>query len=284
VTRATREAGVIARCESSDGVVVRSVTTDEMSACQALYVKVMHLQPGDGGINGRLLSAIQANGGLVLGAFADDELIGFTYSFIGRDPGSSAGEVYQYSQLAVVAPEWQGHGVGRRLKYAQRDACLDLGIARMRWAFDPMKTRNGHFNLSVLGARVIRFVPAMYGERGFGEDSAHSTTDRFVVQWDLDQRSTAREFTLSEPVARTAGFAATLRRENDVLVTVPSDWASLRAEYEWPQAERLMREFRTVFADILSTGRIGVRCDIVTEGIAAYQFVTPTKMHAGGRS
>jgi predicted GNAT superfamily acetyltransferase len=252
---------------------IRNVRVDQMAACQALYASVMQLQPGDGGINARLLSAVQANGGLVLGAYVDDELVGFTYSFVGRDVQSPGSAVYQYSQLAVVAPSWQGRGVGRRLKFAQRDACLALGMTHIRWAFDPMKSRNGHFNLSVLGARVVKFVPAMYGERGFGDDDHGHNIDRFIVDWDLLHPSNAPEFVIAESVALSTGFPASIRRENDLIVPVPSDWARFRAEHEWPRAERLSSEFRAIFSNILASGWVGVRCDVIGAGLAAYQFV-----------
>jgi predicted GNAT superfamily acetyltransferase len=259
---------------AEDVLVIRNVRVDQMPECQALYANVMHLQPGDGGINARLLSAVQANGGLVLGAYAEGELVGFAYSFVGRDAHTPSDPVYQYSQLAVVAPTWQGRGVGRRLKYAQRDACLAAGITRMRWAFDPMKTRNGHFNLSVLGARIMKFVPAMYGERGFGDGAVGNTTDRFVVEWDLEHPSPAPAVDIPESVARRARFAKILRHDGSLFVPIPADWTRFRAEREWPQAERLVADYRSVFSEVLASGWVGVRCDPVSDDKAAYRFVS----------
>jgi predicted GNAT superfamily acetyltransferase len=45
----------------------------------------------------------------------------------------------------------------------------------MRWTFDPYAVRNAHFNLTVLGATGIRFLPDYYGK----------DTDRVLVSWDL---------------------------------------------------------------------------------------------------
>ena len=46
----------------------------------------------------------------------------------------------------------------------------------MRWAFDPAIARNAHFNLDVLAARGRWFHPDFYGP----------SSDRMVVEWDLD--------------------------------------------------------------------------------------------------
>jgi len=60
-----------------------------------------------------------------------------------------------------------------------------LGVTRMYWTFDPLVSRNAHFNLTRLGAHVVEYVPDMYGgdtnsvlHRGVG-------TDRFIVAWDI---------------------------------------------------------------------------------------------------
>ncbi|WP_392970909.1 hypothetical protein [Streptomyces sp. LN245] len=168
-------------------LVVRDVDGPlEMADCVALYERVMGLRPADGSLNPRLLTALQDNSGLVVGAYLGEALVGFTYSFLAREPGADGQDprLYQYSQLAVVAHERQGLGIGRLLKLGQRDRCLAEGTTLIRWAYDPMQTRNAHFNLDVLGAVVDAFKPAMYGASGFGAATGEST-DRFIVSWHL---------------------------------------------------------------------------------------------------
>ena len=124
-------------------------------------------------LNTRLLSAVLRNGGTALGVVEGDTLLGFAVGFCGMDGGC----LYHYSQTAAVAPEHRGRGLGRRLKLAQAGAARAAGASRMRWSFDPAVTRNGHFNLDVLGATGRWYVDDFYHRPG---------TDRVVVDWDLE--------------------------------------------------------------------------------------------------
>ena len=258
----------------ADDLVVRDVCAPlEMKACEELYRGVMRLRPGDGGINPRLLIALQHNGGYVVGAFAGPKLVGFVYSFLGIDRSATGTSVvYQYSQLAVVAPDRQGQGIGRQLKHAQRDRCLRDGIGLMRWAFDPLKTRNAHFNLDVLGAHITALIPAMYGARGFGADG-EDESDRFIVDWHL-----------ARPVAPAHALPATSPRwwpgrcvpdGDDLLIAAPARWDRHRTHTGTAEASRLRGELRTTFAATLESGRVGVSCQRISADVAVYRFAPP---------
>ncbi|MEW1956687.1 GNAT family N-acetyltransferase [Kineococcus sp. NPDC059986] len=147
-------------------------TAELVDAACALYREV--LAAGEPGVelNPRLLAALGRNGGSVVGLREEDRLVAFAYGFPARD---GSGE-YHWSQSAAVAADAQGRGLGRRLKQAQADVVRATGTHRMRWAFDPGKGRNAHFNLDVLGARGRWYVDDFYRRPG---------TDRVVVEWDL---------------------------------------------------------------------------------------------------
>jgi predicted GNAT superfamily acetyltransferase len=273
-------------------VTVRDVRGQaEMSACCALYRSVMALGPGDGSINPRLLTGIQHNGGHVVGAFLGPRLVGFAYSFLGRDPARPTA-LYQYSALAVVAEGMQDRGIGRRLKLAQRERCLADGIERMRWAFDPFKTRNAHVNLDVLGGEVIAFNPAMYGARGFGADR-EDESDRFVVEWPLARTGPAPTWPAPAPAPPPATAPAPASREwregdvvadgDHVLIAVPAQWDRRRAELGGTAAAALRRDVRASFAEALAAGRVGVSCVRVGPDLAVYRFVPrdPSRQQGG---
>ncbi|GID27907.1 hypothetical protein Abr02nite_28900 [Paractinoplanes brasiliensis] len=156
----------------------------EWSAASALYRAVFGYTEPEFGISPRLLAALHENSGSVIGAFDGEAMVGFCYGFTAVD----GGEIYHYSQAAVVARRAQGLGIGRRLKFAQAQAARATGARTMRWTFDPYALRNAHFNLAVLGATAIRFLPDYYDD---------GSSDRLLVSWDLhtpaERRSPADE-------------------------------------------------------------------------------------------
>ncbi|MFJ5521208.1 hypothetical protein ACIQB4_29750 [Streptomyces griseoluteus] len=249
-----------------------------MADCVALYERVMGLRAGDGSLNPRLLTALQDNSGLVVGAYLGEALVGFTFSFLAREQGArgQGARLYQYSQLAVVAPERQGLGIGRLLKLGQRDRCLAEGTTLIRWAYDPLQTRNAHFNLDVLGAVVEAYKPAMYGTSGFGA-AAGESTDRFIVSWHLD--------TPARPQAPAPGpppggwdIGRVYDDGDDRIVVLPDDWRRLRADAGPEHAARLRGRLTETFARLLAD-RTAVSCVRLPGSLAAYRFIPRAAAH-----
>ncbi|HTL95784.1 MAG TPA: GNAT family N-acetyltransferase [Gemmatimonadaceae bacterium] len=131
-----------------------------------------------------MLKVVQRIGGIAAGAFEeDDRLVGFVFGLTGVE----GGRLVHWSDMLAVREGLRDHGIGRRLKEFQRDTVRKLGVSRIYWTFDPLVSRNAHFNLTRLGAHVVEYVPDMYGgdtnsalHRGVG-------TDRFIVAWDIDR-------------------------------------------------------------------------------------------------
>ena len=124
-----------------------------------------------------LMMVIQAEGGLVGGAYVDGRLVGYIFGFPTRDP-----QVQHSHRLAVLA-QARGLGLGVRLKLYQRDWCLARGIGHVRWTFDPLRTVNATLNIHRLGATSQTYLPDYYGEMaGINQGLA---SDRLLVDWDL---------------------------------------------------------------------------------------------------
>src|SRR5215472_15904607 len=120
-------------------------------------------------------------GGQVLGAFENGRMIGYTLAMVGlRDSVP-----YLHSHMTGVLSDYRDRGVGRMLKLFQREEALSRGIRLIQWTFDPLETRNAHFNLNRLGAIARQYLPNLYGittsplHRGM-------PTDRLVAEWILD--------------------------------------------------------------------------------------------------
>jgi len=122
-------------------------------------------------------------GGQVLGAFDGDLMVGFTKAFVGLHDHTP----YLHSHMAAVLRSHRDHGIGRQLKLSQREDALRRGIRLIEWTFDPLETKNAHFNINRLGGISRHYIPNFYGitssplHRGL-------PTDRLLVEWHLDSK------------------------------------------------------------------------------------------------
>jgi predicted GNAT superfamily acetyltransferase len=239
---------------------------EELRAAVDLYRAVLGLDAADPAVSPRLLASLRKNAGSVIGAFPGDrpdELIGFAYGFIGKDP--ETGEIYHYSQTAVVDDAWQGKGVGRALKQGQRAHVVETGVTRMRWSYDPVRASNGHFNLDVLGARGKWFVRNFYGIDDMGRDRGHAS-DRLIVEWDLvDEPCPGAVDWTPEP---TPEWGAARPHPLGLVVGVPRHWRDVAADHERAVAvrEAVSRAMETA----LSEGFVASSCRVADAGTAVY--------------
>ena len=129
-----------------------------------------------------ILMVAQRLGGVVAGAFAPDgAMLGFVFGMAGTIDGRAV----HWSDMLAVRPGARGARVGERLKYFQRDLARAAGAEAMYWTFDPLVARNAHLNLTRLGARVVEYVPNMYGDDTGSVLHAGLPTDRLIARWDL---------------------------------------------------------------------------------------------------
>jgi predicted GNAT superfamily acetyltransferase len=203
---------------------------------------------------------------VVLGTFQGDTLVGFAYGFLSRD---SDGRLYHYSQAAVVDTSWQGRGVGRSLKRAQRAVVLEQGVTRMRWAFDPLRTGNAHFNLDVLGAVGRWFERDLYGVEPGGRDAGRRS-DRLIVEWDLTQ---------DEPVGPAGDeqhpgpsrWGELVRTPDAATLALPSSRSDLTVTGP-AEFARLQDQVAAAFETMLSDGYCASSCKAVDDRTAVYRF------------
>ena len=246
-----------------------------------LYTRVFGYTAADHSLNPKLLSAIVGNGGAAVAARdAAGELVGFAYGFVGVESGVP----YLYSQAAFIDPAWQGKGVGRLLKQEQAVIARDEGLTSMRWAFDPTLARNAHFNLDVLGAHGVRFVPNYYDE---------PFSDRLIVDWPLASAAVSSSPGLpslpSFPVVDPTALGTTLPRhwgrpvgEGDVIhVPIPSDNPAKTLAPAIVQA--LRAAVAETFTELFEGGYVAESCVRVDGTSAAYVFVAAGTRDAAPR-
>ncbi|MFL6210049.1 MAG: GNAT family N-acetyltransferase [Pyrinomonadaceae bacterium] len=235
-------------------IVIRDIDGGaEMRAVEALQQEVWGLPDLDVVPLSHLVAAKMA-GGVLLGAFDHEALIGFVYGFVSHEHGTVA----HHSHMLAVKPAYRNFDLGRRLKLAQRERVLALGINLMTWTFDPLQSLNAHFNFNKLGVISDRYLVNFYGE-----DAAsflhRNGTDRLWVTWLLTSRrvngrlggtAPAPNFGRLMPLVQLGADDAP--RKNDLtdklsheqaLIEIPADINALERRnaelaFEWREATR----------------------------------------------
>ncbi|WHY83939.1 GNAT family N-acetyltransferase [Neobacillus novalis] len=120
------------------------------------------------------------HGGILVGAFAEEKLVGFSYGFAGFNNEGP----YLVSHMTGILPEYQNAGIGYHLKLKQREWAIDYGYKKIVWTYDPLEVRNGYFNVCKLGAYSKRYIPSYYGELN-DKLNKGLPTDRLLIEWDI---------------------------------------------------------------------------------------------------
>src|SRR5437899_8309723 len=192
---------------------------DEFDACIRLQRAVFGLPDLEISPRRHLIVSRMA-GGWTLGAFVEGELVGFVHHLA----AVRGNEIFGYSHMMAVAAEYQNHGIGARLKWAQRARALGEGRDFIKWTFEPMRARNAHFNLNRLGVIVREYAANFYGtdyvtnpaEKAAGVSGMDS--DRVFASWEL--RSPRVE-------ALATGAEYSLPAEPDRTIEIPADYSLL---------------------------------------------------------
>lgn len=126
------------------------------------------------------MSVHARNGGVILLAFEDEMAIGFSLSF----PALWKGRWVLWSHETAVIDQAIHQGIGYRLKLAQRARADALGYSSIVWTFDPLVSRNAHFNVNKLKAKVADFIPNCYGVMTGDQLNEGVESDRFLALWE----------------------------------------------------------------------------------------------------
>ena len=224
---------------------------EQFDRCAALQQVVWGSGDGDA-VSRRIFTVVSHIGGQVLGAFDGDRLVGFAFAL----PGYRDGRAYLHSHILAVLPEYRNAGIGRRLKFAQRDDAIARGLDLMEWTFDPLEIKNAHLNIARLGAVVRRYHPNLYG---FSSSPLQGglPTDRLYAEWWLGS-------------PRVKGL---LRGEVLPAQAIEQRIAVPRAIYEWKQdpyrrnlAEAVQSGNREAFASAFEHGLTFVGYERDSEG------------------
>jgi predicted GNAT superfamily acetyltransferase len=227
---------------NADIQIRECLSLDELKACVQLQREVFALPDLEISPVRHLIVTKNA-GGFTLGAFADDELVGFVLSV----PAFLRGEKAFYSHMTAVWHSFQSLGIGASLKWSQRERSLQEGVKFIKWTFQPVQSKNAHFNLNRLGVTIKQYSPNFYGtdystsheQNGkFGLDS-----DRLFAEWDLESE---KVFALSKKEEFVEN------RIEKLSILIPKDWNELvktNIHNAIAEQTRIKNEFEKAFAE-----------------------------------
>jgi O-succinylbenzoate synthase len=164
-------------------IVIRDVEgIVELEQVEALEQEVWGVRERDV-VPASLLIPAKEVGALILGAFAGVRLVGFAFGFLGQE----GGDLTVHSHILAVRAEYRDQNLGFRLKLAQRERALRLGVRQITWTFDPLRSRNAHLNFAKLGVLCDTYKIDFYGEQS-GSFLHQNGTDRLWVRWYIDSK------------------------------------------------------------------------------------------------
>ncbi|NJC96822.1 MAG: hypothetical protein C3F07_18180 [Anaerolineales bacterium] len=131
------------------------------------------------------------NGGLVIGAFIEEQLIGFAFGFPGIEFTPDGPRPKHCSHMLGIRPDQRDSGVGFALKRAQWQMVRKQGLDHITWTYDPLLSRNANLNIAKLGAVCNNYRRSEYGDMRDGLN-AGLPSDRFQVDWWINTRRVER--------------------------------------------------------------------------------------------
>jgi predicted GNAT superfamily acetyltransferase len=224
---------------SSNNVSIRQIETfAELRAVEELQKEVWGIPDIDVVPLTQLIAA-KAAGGVLLGAFDRETLVGFVYGFVAEEDG----EMAHHSHMLAVKHAYRNFNLGYKLKLAQREEVLAQGINLITWTFDPLQSLNAYFNFGKLGVICDRYMINFYGEEA-SSFLHQSGTDRFWVKWWLTSDRVIKRLSSNKPELENP--------TDKLLIEIPAEVNELRLEdaIEWRQRTR--REF----TEALETGYV----------------------------
>lgn len=234
---------------------------------------------------------VARNGGIIIGAYEGEDIVGFNYGF----PGFRDGLVYLCSHMTGIRPGYEQRGLGYRLKEEQRKMALEQGYNLIRWTFDPLISLNAYFNLRKLGAVALHYSENHYGEM---RDTLNRglPSDRFTVDWwiaadqgevgsrSFDHLPISNDNVLLRtehhadgwPTARETAeeFLARIPSGEAWFVPIPADFQSLK-QHDPDRALDWRLKTRRVFQALISCGFVGVDVRRDSEQPISYYVFIP---------
>ncbi len=128
-----------------------------------------------------MLRAVEHSGGYISGAYEQGRLVGASFGWLARHHGEPA----LHSHVTGLLAGARHVGLGRLMKFHQREWAQERDVSWITWTFDPLVRTNAWFNIAVLGGEVAEYLPNFYGTMT-DSINANDESDRVLIAWRVD--------------------------------------------------------------------------------------------------
>lgn len=261
-------------------------TNEDMRLIQTLEREVWAMEP----IPTHQTVTASKNGGILVGAFWQEKLVGFCYGFA----GFKEGKTYLCSHMMGIHPDHQSQGIGYELKQEQRRIAQTVGYDLITWTFDPLESRNAYLNTSRLFGICRTYLENCYGDMDDGLNKG-LPTDRLQIEWWISSERVEKEWqsetvrfvqpigvavsASSYPVFKSGSDGLPLDAEG-IEIPVPQNFQSIKKE-DFELALDWRFKIRQVFQQLFANGFALVSVRKADDGVHYYQFVPHNSIPLG---
>ncbi|MEW9677338.1 GNAT family N-acetyltransferase [Lentibacillus sp. L22] len=247
-------------------------TIDELQQMQEVESEVWHMDP----IPVHQTFTALNHGGIVLGAYDGEKMVGFLYSFAGFDRGTP----YLCSHMLGILPEYRTSGLGVKFKWKQAEIAKKMGYSMITWTFDPLESRNAYLNLHKLQATGALYEADHYGSMN-DEFNQGLPTDRIQIKWDISNQKSQPDVSLQAehilldadengyPIVKERLETANLAAGDCYFVAIPKHFQGIK-QTDFSLAKQWRLETRKVFQQLFDHGFQA--SDLIREAAHDYSY------------
>jgi predicted GNAT superfamily acetyltransferase len=208
------------------------VTFEQFDEISELQKKIWNLSERDM-ISTITLKALTMNYppmGLVLGAYVDNKLTGFSICLPTRETSTI------YGLIMGVLPEFQNSEIGNFMGLKTLELCRKQNITKICWTYEPLESAHGHLYLNKWGAIVVRYQQNYYHLKD--DFNKKLPMDRFIVDCNLHSNRVIERVKKKiemRPLEKALNLfpladGNVFPKEKAVLVRIPADFQKLKNE------------------------------------------------------
>ncbi len=229
---------------SSEKILIKEIDAeDDFNECVKIQQELPQLNEV-GIVPAYLLKLIGENGGLTLGCFLNEKLLGFNFSFSAY---SKQDGYYLFSDTMGFYRAYLRKSLGFLVKQVQYQLSLEKGAKKIIWTYDPLLGPNANINIRKVGGIVQQYVVDKYAEVTYSK-GVSIPADRFILHWPI--RYPRVKGRIIEDHIPQVGLPEHLKK-NIVNTTIPAIYHSSHQKFHFQTREITELNFSSDKQDVL---------------------------------